>query len=35
MFTMLAAIIFKQETVNRRIVAGVCVVVLISFGATR
>ena len=39
MFTMLAAIIFKQETVSRRIVAGVCVVVLgvvlISFGATR
>ena len=39
MFTMLAAITFRQETVTRRIVAGVFMVVLgvvlISFGATR
>ena len=39
MFTMLVAIIFRQETVTKRIVAGVCMVVLgvvlISFGATR
>lgn len=36
---MLVAIIFRQETVTIRIVAGVCMVVLgvvlIRFGATR
>ncbi len=39
MFTMLVAIVFKQEAVSPRILAGVCMVVvgvvLISIGATR
>jgi drug/metabolite transporter (DMT)-like permease len=39
MFTMLAAMIFRQEAVSKRILSGVCMVVLgvllIGIGATR